>query len=81
MIDDDDLADLRAERDANRAYQRQLLAHPDPLDPDHPGLPGGDDDEPAVAADLAYNDLKATGELQSREADRALAEQVKWGAP
>lgn len=34
-----------------------------------------------VAADLAYNDLKNTGELQRREADRALAEQIKWDAP
>jgi len=78
---DDDMDDLRAERDANRAYQRQLLAHPDPRDPDHPGLPGEDDDEPAVAADLAYNAMKTNGALQRREADRALAEQVKWEAP
>lgn len=35
----------------------------------------------AIAADLAYNQLKNTGELQRREADRALADQMKWGAP
>lgn len=35
----------------------------------------------AVAADLAYNRMKTTGALQRREADRALAEQVKWEAP
>lgn len=44
MIDDDDMDDMRAERDANRAYQRQLLAHPDARDPDHPGLPGEDEE-------------------------------------
>ena len=77
MIDDDDLADLRAERDANRAYQRQLLANPDPRDPDHPGLPGGDDDEPAVAADLRINDMKNTGELRQREDHAALVAQVQ----
>lgn len=37
--------------------------------------------EPAVAADLAYNTMKTNGALQRREADRALAEQVKWEAP
>ena len=42
MICDDDLDDLRAERDAQRAYQRQLLAHPDPRDPDYPELDGED---------------------------------------
>lgn len=35
----------------------------------------------AVAADLAYNAMKNTGELQRLEADRALAEQIKWEAP
>lgn len=39
---DDDVADLLAERQAQRAYQRQLIDHPDPRDPDHPGLPGED---------------------------------------
>jgi len=43
MICDDELDDLRAERDAQRAYQRQLLNHPDPRDPDHPGFPGEDE--------------------------------------
>ena len=43
MICDDDLDDLRAERDAQRAYQRQLLAHPDPRDPDYPELEGEDE--------------------------------------
>lgn len=40
MIDfsDDDVADLLAERDARRYYNRQLLNHHDPRDPDHPGL-------------------------------------------
>jgi hypothetical protein len=31
------MADLRAEDDAERRYQAQLLAHPDCRDPDHPG--------------------------------------------
>lgn len=44
LCDDDDLADLRAERDANRAYQRQLMAHPDPRDPDYPELDEGEDE-------------------------------------
>lgn len=34
----------------------------------------------AVAADLSYNDLKNTGELQRSEAERAFVEQVKWEA-
>jgi hypothetical protein len=31
----------------------------------------------AVAADLSINELKNTGDLQRRESDRALADQVK----
>jgi hypothetical protein len=41
---DDDVADLLAERNAQRAYQRQLMAHPDPRDPDYPELDEGDDE-------------------------------------
>lgn len=32
-----------------------------------------------VQADLAYDRLKTSGQLQQLEADRALAEQMKWG--
>lgn len=31
-----------------------------------------------IAADLAYQRLKDSGELHRMEAERALAEQVKW---
>ena len=41
---DDDAADLLAERNARRAYQRQLMAHPDPRDPDYPELDEGEDE-------------------------------------
>lgn len=33
-----------------------------------------------IAADHSYNALKSSGELQQREADRALVEQLKWEA-
>jgi hypothetical protein len=32
----------------------------------------------AVRADLAYNNLKNTGELRRREDARALADQIQW---
>lgn len=32
----------------------------------------------AIRADLAYNELKNSGELRRREDARALAEQQKW---
>lgn len=35
----------------------------------------------AIRADLAYNDLKNTGELRRREDERALADQIKWSTP
>ena len=41
---DDDVADLLAERGAQRAYQRKLMAHPDPRDPDYPELDEGEDE-------------------------------------
>jgi hypothetical protein len=46
MIDfcDDDVADLLAERQARRYYQRQLLNHPDPRDPDYPEPTEGEDE-------------------------------------
>lgn len=43
IFDDDDAAELLQEREAQRYYQRQLLNHPDPRDPDHPGFPGEDE--------------------------------------
>jgi hypothetical protein len=33
---DDDLDELRRERQARRRYSAQLSRHPDPRDPDHP---------------------------------------------
>jgi ribosomal protein L29 len=33
----------------------------------------------ALRADLAYNMLKNSGRLRQLEANRALAEQMKWG--
>ena len=45
LSDEDDVVDLLAERQANRAYQRQLLQHPDPRDPDYPEPPDEDSDE------------------------------------
>ena len=33
----------------------------------------------SIRSDLAYNDLKNSGELRRREDARALAEQVQWG--
>jgi hypothetical protein len=36
MIDDDDIADLLAERRGRRAHMRELAQHPDNRDPDHP---------------------------------------------
>lgn len=35
--DQDELDDLRAEDAARRRYRNQLLRHPHPQDPDHPG--------------------------------------------
>lgn len=73
---EDDLDDLRAESKAQRNHTWAYLAHPDPADPDHPE-PICTEHE-AVQADIAYNSMKNSGELQRREADRALAEQIKW---
>lgn len=36
-FDQDDLDDLRAEDNARRRYHNQLMQHPNPQDPDHPG--------------------------------------------
>lgn len=36
-------------------------------------------EDAAIRADLAYNDLKNSGELRRREDARALADQVQWG--
>ena len=42
----DDIADeLRQEDAANRRYERDLMAHPDCRDPDHPGCSRCIDDE------------------------------------
>lgn len=79
--DDDDISDLLAERRGRRAYMRELAQHPDSRDPDHPEPIDEGTEADRVAADLAYNRLKDTGELQRRETDRALAEQVRWEAP
>ena len=35
--DEDTRAELKAQDDFNRKYQRALLANPDCRDPDHPG--------------------------------------------
>ena len=35
--DEDDIAELRAETRHQRRYSRQLSAHPECIDPDHPG--------------------------------------------
>lgn len=37
------------------------------------------DEAAAVRADLAYNEMKNSGELRRREADRAQAEERRWG--
>ena len=44
---DADVADLKNEARSLKAYQNQLLAHPDCQDPDHPGCDAceGEDDE------------------------------------
>ena len=40
-IDQDaELEELRAEAKAERRYRRELTAHPDCRDPDHPGCDG-----------------------------------------
>lgn len=41
--DDFDASELLAERQAQKAYERELLRHPDPRDPDHPGIFGEDE--------------------------------------
>ena len=38
--DDFDLEELRQLRHARRAYEDALARHPDPRDPDYPGLEG-----------------------------------------
>lgn len=43
MIDHDDIAELRAEANAQRRRQRAFFAHPDCRDPDHPGCTACDD--------------------------------------
>lgn len=78
---DDDISDLLAERRGRRAHMRELALHPDNRDPDHPEPFDEGTEADRVAADLAYNRMKTNGALQRREADRALAEQVKWEAP
>lgn len=35
-------------------------------------------EEQRIAADLAYNRMKNSGELQRRESDRAIDEQFRW---
>jgi hypothetical protein len=41
--DDFDEPELLVERQARKAYERKLMRHPDPRDPDHPGVFGEDD--------------------------------------
>mgnify|MGYP001769392103 CR=1 FL=1 len=41
--DDAESLDLAAERRARRHYERELMRHPDPRDPDHPGIFGEDE--------------------------------------
>jgi hypothetical protein len=41
---EEDLDELRAQDRANRAYLRQLMAHPNPSDPDHPEPIEGDEE-------------------------------------
>jgi len=40
---DFDLEELRQEAQARKRYQDALARHPDPRDPDYPGLEGEDD--------------------------------------
>ena len=40
---EDDTTDLQAERKARQAHLRELLAHPDPRDPDYPEIEGEDE--------------------------------------
>lgn len=49
---DSELAELRHEARARRIYERRLLQHPDPQDPDHPGdYPDAEDDQADDSAD------------------------------
>ena len=36
MLDDYDIEELRAEVEAEKRFNRALINHPDPSDPDHP---------------------------------------------
>lgn len=44
--DEDTRAELRAQDEANRRYQRALLANPDCRDPDHPGCTSCMEEDP-----------------------------------
>ena len=44
-LDEDDIADLRAESLHQRRHQRALMAHPHCMDPDHPGCENCQEDE------------------------------------
>lgn len=49
-----EMAELRAERDHERRQRRDLMAHPDCRDPDHPGCDGCQTPPPADMPEVCW---------------------------